>query len=98
MIRISGTNAHLAGDWTLSGTTRNLSLLSHSLQQFEPGSGHSISVDCGEIKSVDASGAQLLNVWLQCFRYRGVEPKLVNVPEILRHFMQRLDCSQYQVR
>ena len=98
MIHMTGTSAHLAGDWTLSGATRNLSLLSRSLQQFEPGGEHSVSVDCGEIKKVDVSGVQLLKVWLQCFRFRGVEPTLVNVPENLRHFMQRLDCGQYQVR
>jgi len=88
MIRMTGTSAHLAGDWTLSGATRNLSLLSRSLQQFEPGSDHSICIDCGEIKSVDMSGMQLLNVWLHCLRLRGVEPTLVNVPESLRHSMR----------
>ena len=96
MIRMTGTKAHLVGDWTLSGATRNLSLLSLSLQQFEPGSSHSICIDCGEIKNVDVSGMQLLNVWLQCLRFRGVEPTLVNVPESLRHSMQGLvDCDQY---
>jgi ABC-type transporter Mla MlaB component len=81
MIRMTGTNAHLAGDWTLGSATRNLSLLSRSLQQFEPGSDHSMCIDCGEIKRVDMSGMQLLNVWLHCLRLRGVEPTLVNVPE-----------------
>jgi ABC-type transporter Mla MlaB component len=95
MIRMTGTNAHLAGDWTLRGATRNISLLSRSLQQFEPGSGHSICIDCGGIKSVDMSGMQLLNVWLHCLRLRGVEPTLVNVPESLRHSMQGFDCNQY---
>jgi ABC-type transporter Mla MlaB component len=89
-IRMTGSEACLEGDWTLSGASRNLSLLSHSLQQFEPGSGHSLRIDCGKIKNVDMSGMQLLNVWLQCFRFRGVEPTLVNVPESLRHSMHGL--------
>ncbi len=91
MIRMTGTNAHLAGDWTLSSATRNLSLLSRSLQQFEPGSGQSIFIDCGEMKNVDMSGMQLLKVWLHCLRMRGVESTLVNVPESLRHSMQGMD-------
>jgi ABC-type transporter Mla MlaB component len=89
-IRIIGTEARLEGDWTLSGASRNLSVLSHSLQQFEPGCGQSLRIDCGEIKNVDMSGMQLLNVWLQCFRFRGVETTLVNVPESLRHAMHGL--------
>lgn len=92
MIRMTGTEAYLGGDWTLSGSARNLSLLSRSLQQFEPDSGQSICIDCGEIKNVDMGGMQLLNVWLQCFRFRGVEPTLVNVPGNLRHYMHGLDC------
>jgi ABC-type transporter Mla MlaB component len=89
-IRIAGTEAHLEGDWTLSGASRNLSLLSYSLQQFEPGSRQSLRIDCGGIHKVDMNGMQLLNVWLQCFRFRGVETTLVNVPESLRHSMHGL--------
>lgn len=98
MIRMTDKRAHLAGDWTLGGATRNLSLLSLSLQQFEPGSEQSMCIDCGEIKNVDMSGMQLLNVWLHCLRLRGVEPTLVNVPESLRHSMQGMDCTHFLER
>jgi len=94
-ILMTGTEAHLDGDWTLNGVTRNLAELSLSLQQFEPGSAQNLRIDCGEIQQADVSGMQLLNVWLQCFRFRGVEPMLVNVPERLRHSMQHLDFKQY---
>ena len=94
IIRMTGREAHLGGDWTLGGSARNLSLLSRSLQQFDPDSGQNIYIDCGEIKSADMGGMQLLNVWLQCFRFRGVEPTLVNVPKNLRHYMHGLDCIQ----
>lgn len=89
-ICMTGSEARLEGDWTLSGVTRNLDSLAQSLQQFEPGSEKKLRIDCGQIKNADISGLQLLNVWMQCVRFRGVEPTLVNVPERLRHSMHVL--------
>ncbi len=94
-IRMTGTEAHLEGDWTLTAVTRNVDALAQSLQQFEPGNEQNLSINCREVGNVDSSGMQLLNVWLQCVRFRGVEPTLVNVPESLRHAMQGLDFKQY---
>ena len=87
-ISMSGAEARLEGDWTLSGVTRNLDSLARSLQQFEQRNEKKLQIDCGQIKEADVSGLQLLNVWMQCIRFRGVEPTLVNVPERLRHAMQ----------
>lgn len=89
-IRMAGAEARLVGDWTLTGVTRNLDSLALSLQQLESGSDKKLRIDCGEMKEADISGLQLLNVWMQCVRFRGVEPTLVNVPERLRHAMQVL--------
>jgi ABC-type transporter Mla MlaB component len=89
-ICIAGTEARLEGDWTLTGVTRNLDSLALSLQQLESGSGKKLRIDCGQMEEADISGLQLLNVWMQCVRFRGVEPTLVNVPEKLRHAMQVL--------
>ena len=89
-IRMAGTVARLEGDWTLSGVTCNLDSLALSLQRLESGIGKKLRVDCGQMKDADISGLQLLNVWMQCVRFRGVEPTLVNVPEKLRHAMQAL--------
>lgn len=89
-IHISGTEAYLDGDWTISGVTRNLESLSLSLQQIQHGSEKKLRIDCGQMKETDISGLQLLNVWMQCARFRGVEPSLVNVPERLQHVMQVL--------
>ncbi len=89
-ICMTGTGVRLEGDWTLSGVTRNLDSLALSLQKLVPGSEKSLQVDCGQMKDADISGLQLLNVWMQCARYRGMEPTLVNVPERLRHSMQVL--------
>jgi len=89
-IRMAGAEARLEGDWTLTGVTRNLDSLALSLQQLESGSDKKLRIDCGQMKEADISGLQLLNVWMQCVRFRGVEPTLVNVPERLRHAMQVL--------
>ncbi|MBV5339653.1 MAG: STAS domain-containing protein [Deltaproteobacteria bacterium] len=89
-ICIAGTEARLEGDWTLTGVTRNLDSLALSLQQLESGSGKKLRIDCGQMEKADISGLQLLNVWMQCVRFRGVEPTLVNVPVKLRHAMQVL--------
>lgn len=85
-----GSEARLEGDWTLTGVTSNLDSLAQSLQQLEPRSEKNLRIDCGQIKDADISGLQLLNVWIQCIRFRGIEPILVNVPERLRHSMQVL--------
>ena len=89
-IRMTGTEAQLEGDWTLTGLTCNLDSIALSLQQLEPKNGENLRVDCGRIKEADMNGLQLLNVWMLCARFRGVKPTLVNVPERLRHTMQVL--------
>lgn len=89
-IRMTGSEAQLEGDWTLTGLTCNLDSIALSLQQLESENGKDLRVDCGQIKEADISGLQLLNVWMQCARFRGVKPMLVNVPERLRHSMHVL--------
>ncbi len=89
-ICMTGTEARLEGDWTLTGVTRNIDSLALSLQQIEPGSSKHFRVDCGQMKDADICGLQLLNVWMQCVRFRGVEPRLVNVPSKLKHAMHIL--------
>lgn len=89
-ICMTGTEAHLEGDWTLTEATRNLESLANSLQQMEPGSEKNLRIDCGRINEADIGGLQLLNVWIQCVKFRGIEPTLVNVPKRLQHSMQVL--------
>jgi ABC-type transporter Mla MlaB component len=89
-IRMSGTEAHLEGDWTLDGAARNIDSLALSLQQIESGRISSLRIDCRQVVKTDAGGLQLLHVWLECARIRGVEPTLVNVPETLLQAMQGL--------
>ena len=94
-IRMIGPGARLEGDWTLTGVTRNIDSLALSLQQLESGRKKTLLVDCGLMKEADMCGLELLNVWMQCARFRGVEPTLVNVPERLQSAMHALmdPCS-----
>lgn len=89
-IRMVGSEVHLDGDWTLSGAARNIDSLALSLQQIESGTEKNLRIDCRDVVKADASGLQLLHVWLECARLRGVEPTLVNIPERLRQAMQGL--------
>ena len=89
-IRVAGTEAHLEGDWTLNSAAQHIDILALSLQQLEIGRGKNLSIDCRKVNKTDVSGLQLLNVWMECARIRGVEPTLINVPEKLRNAMQGL--------
>jgi ABC-type transporter Mla MlaB component len=86
-----GTVAHLKGDLTHSGVTRNIiNSLAVSLQKIVSVGEKNIRIDCGRIRSADISGLQLLYVWMHCARFRGVEPELVNLPVNLQQLMHRM--------
>lgn len=90
-ICFEGTVVHLQGDLTHSGVTHNIiNSLAVSLQQIESGGEKSIRIDCGGVRSADISGLQLLYVWMQCARFRGVEPELINLPDSLQQTMQKM--------
>lgn len=91
-----GTVAHLRGDLTHSGVSHSIiKSLAASLQQIVAGGLKTLHIDCGRIRSADASGLQLLYVWMQCARFRGVQPELINLPDCLQHTLRRMglgDC------
>ena len=90
-IYTKGTVAHLHGDLTHSGVTDNIiNSLSVSLQQAASEGWKNFRIDCGRIGTADIRGLQLLYVWMQCARFRGVEPELVNLPDTLQKTMQRM--------
>jgi anti-anti-sigma regulatory factor len=90
-----GTVAHLRGDLTHSGVTNNIiNLLAVSLQKIISGGDKYIRIDCERVRVADVSGLQLLYVWMQCARFRGVEPTLVNLSDNLQQTMQRMGLEQ----
>ena len=88
---LEGSDAYLVGDWTLSGTVSNLEALSFSLQQINSEKEKQLRINCGRIGKVDNSGMQLLNVWMECARIRGVVPRLTNVTENMKQLIQQTD-------
>lgn len=88
-INISGTEANLEGDWTVAGVTQStLESLAVALEQLEVRSVRRLQVDCRQVSAIDATGQQILSVWLHCSRLRGTEPKLVNCPDNLHKMFQ----------
>jgi len=90
------TVAHLQGDLTRTGVTGStIDELAVSLGQLESGGKKNVRIDCGRIRTADVSGLQLLYVWMQCARFRGVESELVNLSDSLQQAMQGtgfIDC------
>jgi ABC-type transporter Mla MlaB component len=77
-INMSDAIVHLEGDWTLAGITLSaIESLSVALQQFEHGVAKRLQIDCRDVIAIDITGQQLLDVWMQCARLRGVEPELI---------------------
>ena len=75
---MSGSTAHLVGDWSVSGVTQhNLETLSAALQQIEPTGAGRLQIDCRRVHALDATGQQILRVWVQCVKLRGADPELV---------------------
>ena len=80
-IFLAGAEAQMEGDWTLAGAARNLDSLAVLLHQLETGTARQLRIDCRNVTRADASGLQVLQVWLECVRMRGVEPTLINISE-----------------
>ena len=91
----SAVNKHiLSGDWSISGVVKQVDSLSHSLQKLESGPNKKLHVDCGNINSIDMNGLQLLHVWIECARMRGMEVQLVNLPDSMYKTIQQLGAGQ----
>ena len=86
-IKIEGNDVFLTGDWNISGMVGNIDRLANILQEVDERGDKTLKIDCGQIKSVDFDGLQILKVWLQCARFRGLEPRLVNLSEGLQRIM-----------
>jgi ABC-type transporter Mla MlaB component len=90
-IQSEGTVAHLQDDLTHSGVTNNIiNSLAVSLHNIDFEDKKNIRIDCALIHKADISGLQLLYVWMQCARFRGVETELVNLTDALQQVLFRL--------
>lgn len=92
-VRMSGAVAHLEGDWTMSGVMANLDSLKMALNMMESEGRKRLLINCRNVELADTSGLQLLNVWVECARMRGITPKLVNVTAGMRRSINELGLS-----
>jgi anti-anti-sigma regulatory factor len=83
------TAIKLSGHWNLSGVVHQIGVLP-TLNQLESGQEKHFRIDCSEISSVDMSGLQLLQVWMQCLSLHGVKPELINLPEVMQRTIKQL--------
>ena len=83
-----GARVTLWGHWNLSSVIRQIESLS-ALQPLESGRAEHYSVDCAGIGSIDREGLQVLHVWIQCVRLRGLKPELSNLPEGMLESIKR---------
>jgi anti-anti-sigma regulatory factor len=92
MAKISNdTVAYLNGDLTHSGVTHNIvNILAVSLQKIISGGDTNIHIDCNSVHIADICGLQLLYVWMQSARFRGVEPELVNLSASLQYSFEKM--------
>lgn len=86
-VRVEGAEVVLTGEWNIAGMIGQIDVLSETLQQMNAMGHRVLKIDCKELNSVDFHGLQVLKVWLQCARYRGMEPQLRNLPEWLQRIM-----------
>jgi ABC-type transporter Mla MlaB component len=85
------TVAHLQGDLTHSEVTNNIiNLLAITLQKIVSVGDKKIRIDCERIRTADFGGLQLLYVWMQSARVRGVESELINMSNSLRQSMKKM--------
>jgi anti-anti-sigma regulatory factor len=84
----------LSGDWTIAGVINQVDALSDSLKGFVGVQDKQLHVDCAEIHTIDMSGLQLLHVWMQCAKMRGIRTRLINLPETMQQIIQRLGLDQ----
>ena len=93
-VRMVGTVAHLEDDWTITGVSDNIGSLVLFLNQMESEGRKSFQINCEQIEETDTSGLQLLNVWVECARLRGIELKLVNVTDGMQRAIHEFGFSQ----
>jgi len=95
-VRMEGTVAHLEGDWTMSGVAENIDSMLTTLNLMESRGEKSFQINCGLIEETDTSCLQLLNVWVECAKLRGIETKLVNVNGTMQRAIRELGFNHFR--
>ena len=75
----------LSGNWTESGFSAQLQVLMDlpvykSAANGQLASCQPLFIDCSQIDAIDASGYQLLCVWVHCLEQYGVKALMISTP------------------
>ena len=92
--RTTDRKHHLTGDWTITGVVGQIDSLQSSLTKLESARKKSVHIDCEKIEAIDMSGLQLLHVWLELVKIRGIEAQLLNLPDHMHQDIHRLGLGQ----
>jgi len=88
------TKHQLSGDWTIFGLVHQVDWLSKSLEKLASAGKKTVHIDCGRIDAIDMSGLQLLQVWMQCAKARGIQAHLINLPDYMQQTIQTMGLGQ----
>ena len=95
LMYIEGRVVHLQGHLTRAGVTDG-SIDSLAVFLLQIGSGEKkLRIDCGRIRATDITGLQLLYIWMQCARFNGLEPELVNLSNIMQEAIQSMGLRHH---
>lgn len=90
-IHLSGERAYLWGDWINTEMSYStIDSLTGVLDKIESAGKMRLSIDCAYLENIDSSGAQFLDIWLQCLKLRGIDHEIINVPEKQLQSFERL--------
>lgn len=88
---MKGLVAHLQGNLTYAAVSRHgIDSLTDFFRMLESRGVTCLRIDCGRVRDADIGGVQMLYVWMQCARIRGMESVLVNLPDMLHATLRRL--------
>lgn len=88
----AGVAANLSGDWTMNSVSHQIESLltiSSDVGELVP-KNKTLVVDCSGINKIDMSGLQLLYVWVQCLKIKGLQAELVNLSDGMRSTVQQV--------
>lgn len=94
MAKQTSDKHQLSGDWTITGVVNQVDSLSSSLEKLVSERKKRCDIDCGQIKTIDMSGLQLIHIWMECAKMHGVQAQLVNLPEGMQQAIQRLGLQR----
>ena len=78
----------------MTGVVNQLDSLNRTLNILDSDQNKILHVDCTKVNNIDMSGLQLLHVWRECAGIRGVELRMINVPDQMHRVIKSVGLGQ----